>query len=57
MNESALKRLRRKARGEVEWKVEAFRKEHIEKENITSLINWSHLCRTICFMCTYNKRN
>jgi hypothetical protein len=34
MNESALERLRWKAREEVERKFEAFRKEYIEKEKV-----------------------
>jgi hypothetical protein len=58
MNESALERLRQEVKEkEVEKKTEAFKREHIEKKNVTSSINCSDLCITTCFTCTYSRRN
>jgi hypothetical protein len=56
MNESALERQKSKREGgwERSW---SFRKEQIEKESETSLINLNDLCKIACFMCTYNRRD
>jgi hypothetical protein len=56
MSESALEKLRQEARKKkLERKAKAFRRKQIEKENGIGSINWSNLCKTTSFTCTYSR--